>query len=128
MQALSKIRQGKMGVDELNTNFRLLIQKARLNTTNNDEVLIQWYENAINQNITQQIILSGTANNLNDWMKKASELDSTYKRAGHLFASTITKRLRHGFKPRFNRPSSPQNQDMGEPMDIDRLQPQEVKH
>jgi hypothetical protein len=64
MQALSKIRQDKMGVDELNANFRLLIQKAGLNITHNAEVFIQWYENAINRNIAQQIILSRTAN----WM------------------------------------------------------------
>lgn len=128
MQALSKIRQGKMTVDELNANFRLLIQKAGLDIARNADVLIQWYENAINRNIAQQIILSGTPNNLDNWMQKASELDSAYKRANRLFASAITKGSKQNFRPRFNAPTiSSKNHDMGEPMDIDRLQPQEVE-
>jgi len=45
---LQEIRQGKMDVDELNTKFRLLLQRAGVNPTQNPELIIRMYESMIN--------------------------------------------------------------------------------
>ena len=124
MQELQKIRQGKTSVDKLNTKFRLLIQKAGLNATTNASMLIQLYEQAISREIVRQIIISGSPDNLDEWMRKASELDNAFRRANRLFASAITKQPYRGFKPRFNH-SFQKRESQGEPMDIDRLHPKE---
>jgi len=48
---LQEIRQGKMDVDELNTKFRLLLQRAGVNPTQNPQLIIRMYESAIDRNI-----------------------------------------------------------------------------
>jgi len=49
MAQLQSIRQGKYTIDELNTKFRLLIQRAGLDVTANAALLIQMYEKAFTQ-------------------------------------------------------------------------------
>jgi hypothetical protein len=135
MKELQLIRQGKQGVDEFNTRFRLLAQKAELDTTANANILIQMYKATLNRDVAKQIILAGAPTNLNDYMKKASELDGAYKRANRLFANALSSKKpqssssssSYRFKPRFySNNSSNKQQDLGEPMDIDALSPQEV--
>jgi len=125
---LQEIRQGKMDVDELNTKFRLLLQRAGVNPTQNPELIIHMYESAINRNIASQLILSRAPATLDEWMTKASQIDRAYKRSNQLFAgaSSFKKKGNDRQKPKgFYGNSSNQNQSMGELMDIDRLSPQE---
>jgi len=125
---LQEIHQGKMDVDELNTKFRLLLQRAGVDPTKNPQLIIRMYESAINRNIASQIILAGAPDTLDEWMTKASQIDRAYKRSNRLFAgaASFKRKDNHRQKPKgiygdsFNR-----NQSMGEPMDIDRLSPQE---
>lgn len=116
--------QNKMSVDNLNTCFKLLIQKAGLNIATNADILIYLYKSAINWEIVKQIILSNPPDNLNDWMKKALELDNAYKWANKPFANAISGSSRKPFKPQFN-PQISQRHDQGEPMDINCLNPRE---
>jgi len=125
---LQEIRQGKMDVDELNTKFRLLLQRAGVNPTQNPQLIIRMYESAINRNIASQIILAGAPDTLDEWMTKASQIDRAYKRSNRLFAGAASFKRKDNSrqKPKsFYGDSSNRNQSMGEPMDIDRLSPQE---
>jgi len=125
---LQEIHQGKMDVDELNTKFRLLLQRAGVNPTQNPQLIIRMYESAINRNIAPQIILAGAPDTLDEWMTKASQIDRAYKRSNRLFAgaASFKRKDNHRQKPKsFYGDSSSRNQSMGEPMDIDRLSPQE---
>jgi len=125
---LQEIRQGKMDVDELNTKFQLLLQRAGVDPTQNPELIIRMYESVINRNIASQLILSGAPATLDEWMTKASQIDRAYKRSNRLFAgaSSFKKKGNNRQKPKgFYGDSSNRNQSMGEPMDIDRLSPQE---
>jgi len=125
---LQEIRQGKMDVDELNTKFRLLLQRAGVDPTQNPQLIIRMYESAINRNIASQIILAGAPDTLDEWMTKASQIDRAYKRSNRLFAgaASFKRKDNHRQKPKsFHGDSSNRNQSMGEPMDIDRLSPQE---
>jgi len=118
-----------MDVDKLNTKFRLLLQWAGVNPTQNPELIIRMYENAINWNIASQLILSGAPATLDEWMTKASQIDRAYKRSNRLFAgaSSFKKKGNNQQKPKgfYGDSSNNWNQSMGEPMDIDRLSPQE---
>ena len=58
MTQLQNIRQGKNSIDELNTKFRLLIQKAGLDTTTNAALLIQMYEKAVNPGLLCTMVVS----------------------------------------------------------------------
>jgi len=87
---LQEIRQGKMDVDELNTKFRLLLQRAGVNPTQNPQLIIHMYESAINRNIASQIILAGAPDTLDEWMTKASQIDRAYKRSNRLFAGAAS--------------------------------------
>jgi len=125
---LQEICQGKMDVDELNTKFRLLLQRAGVNPTHNPQLIIHMYESAINRNIASQIILAGAPDTLDKWMTKASQIDRAYKQSNRLFsgAASFKRKDNHRQKPKsFYGDSSNHNQSMGEPMDIDRLSPQE---
>lgn len=77
MEQLQTIRQGKHSIDELNTKFRLLVQKAGLDVTNNVELLIQMYERAINPALFLTLVVNGksSTNSLDTYMKNASEVD-----------------------------------------------------
>jgi hypothetical protein len=61
-------------------------------------------------------------------MKKASELDGAIRCKNCLFSNAISsKKPAYRFKPKFTHSSSSSSrQDLGEPMDIDALSPQEV--
>jgi len=125
---LQEIRQGKMDIDELNTKFRLLLQRAGVDPAQNPQLIIRMYESAINRNIASQIILAGAPNTLDEWMTKASQIDRAFKRSNRLFAgaASFKRKENHRQKPKsFYGDSSNRNQSMGEPMDIDRLSPQE---
>ena len=70
---LQSIKQGKNSIDELNTKFHLLIQKARLNVTENAALLIQMYEKAINPSLFCSMVVGGKNSNILDtYMKNAS--------------------------------------------------------
>jgi len=87
---LQEIRQGKMDVDELNTKFRLLLQQAGVDPTQNPQLIIRMYESAINRNIASQIILAGAPDTLDAWMTKASQIDRAFKRSNRLFAGAVS--------------------------------------
>ena len=79
MTQLQNIRQGKNSIDELNTKFRLLIQKVGLDATANAALLIQMYEKAINPGLFCTMVVRGKNSAvLNTYMKNASEVDHTY--------------------------------------------------
>ena len=127
---LQEIRQGKMDVDELNTKFRLLLQQAGVDPTQNPQLIIRMYESTINRNIALQIILAGAPDTLDEWMTKASQIDRAFERSNRLFAgaASFKRKDNHRQKPKsFYGDSSNRNQSMGKPMDIDRLSPQENK-
>jgi len=124
---LQEICQGKMDVNELNTKFRLLLQRAGVNPMQNPELIIRMYESVINRNIASQLILSRAPATLDEWMTKASQIDRAYKRSNRLFAgaSSFKKKGNNRQKLKgFYGDSSNRNQSMAEPMDIDRLSPQ----
>jgi hypothetical protein len=127
MKELQNIKQGKMSIDELNTKFRLLVQKAGMNPVTNVAILIALYEQAINRQIAQQIIVAGTPNTLDRYMAKASELDNAFRRANRLFSNAITKGSNHRHKPKYYHSSYAKEEDQGGPMDIDRLDPKEAE-
>ena len=79
MTQLQNIQQGKNSIDEPNTQFCLLIQKARLDTTTNTALLIQMYEKAINPGLFRTMVVGGKNSAVLDtYMKNASEVDHAY--------------------------------------------------
>jgi len=80
MAQLQSIRHRKYTIDELNTKFRLLIQKAGLDVTANAALLIQMYERAIHPKLFQTLVVAGkNVAVLDDYMKNASEVDCAYR-------------------------------------------------
>ena len=73
---------------------------------------------AIQPKISSQIILTGAPTTINEWMTKAAEIDSAFKRTNSLFSRGITSgKKKSNWKPRLH--YSQQNNDYREPMDID---------
>jgi len=131
LKELQHIKQGKNGVDELNTKFRMLMAKAGLHIIVNNMMLTQLYEQALDRRIAQQIILNGVPETLDEWMRKASTMDSAYKGANQLFSNGIQHQNKNQgtFKPRFysNASSSKNDNYRGEPMDIDHVDAKEIE-
>jgi hypothetical protein len=111
MKELQNIKQGKMPIDELNTKFRLLVQKAGMNPVTNVAILTALYEQAINCQIAQQIIIAGTPATLDRYMAKASELNNAFRRANRLFSNAITKGSNHHHKPKYYHSSYAKEED-----------------
>lgn len=133
MAKLQRHRQGKnQTVDEFNTTFRILIQKAGLDETENAGLLIQMYSQGLNRELAKRIIIQGPPAVLSEWMTKASTLDGYERRANQFFANAIYTPSRGSSNNR-GKPWKPkmytrqENTYMGEPMQIDRLDPQEEK-
>ena len=125
MAQLQSIRQGKYTIDELNTKFRLLIQKAGLDVTANAALLIQMYEKAIHPKLFQTLVVAGkNAAVLDDYMKNASEVDRAYRRTTAVLGGAFKKQGQKGFQkkqqPNFW-PSSSSSKNTDVPMDIDAI-------
>jgi len=124
MAQLQSIRQGKYTIDELNTKFRLLIQKAGLDITANAALLIQMYERAIHPKLFQTLVVAGkNAAALDDYMKNASEVDRAYRRTTTVLGGAFREQGQKGSQkkqqPNFWPSSSSRNNDV--PMDIDAM-------
>ena len=79
MTQLQNIRQEKNSIDELNTKFCLLIQKAGLDMTTNAALLIQMYKRAMNPQLFRTMVVGGkNSTTLETYMKNASEVDRAY--------------------------------------------------
>ena len=90
---LQRICQGNQTVDEYNTLFRILIQKAGLDEQDTADLLIQMYSQGLKMDLAKRIILQGALIVLSEWMTQASVLDGYERRANHFFASAAN---RHG--------------------------------
>ena len=131
MQSLQKIQQGRMTVDEYNTHFRILVQKAGLDDHENNAILTSMYSQGLNRETAKRIILNGEPANLAAWMLQAATMDSYERRANQFFANAakpkgyfqgkkVPWKPKTVYKPR-------EQYDQGVPMEIDRLDPQEEK-
>ena len=124
MALLQTMRQGRDTIDEFNTKFRVLVQKARLDEDENASILIGWYAKAIGKELAKRIIIQEPPTTLSGFMTKASTLDGYERRANQFFANAI--KLPHKgkpWKPRMYEPKEYQSK----PMVIGRLDPQEEK-
>ena len=124
MRDIQGIKQGKMGIDEFNTKFQTLLARAGLHDDGSNTVfLIHLYETALNPRIASQIIVNGAPVSLDAWMKKASEIDSHYRRINTLYGRSDHKAggSKH-WTPRLFQ-TKPQRDPNA--MEIDRLSPQE---
>ena len=78
MIQLQNIQQEKNSINELNTKFHLLIQKAGLDSTTNT-ALIQMYKKAINPGLFRTMVVRGKNSAVLDtYMKNVSEVDCAY--------------------------------------------------
>ena len=119
MLALQRNKQGKNEtVDVFNTKFRILISKAELDTTDNNSILIQMYQNAISPHLSKQIYLNTAPTTIEGWMKRASELDNLFHRSNRIFSTSLQKPQKQGWRP----PRVTNNYSQGEPIDIDASQ------
>ena len=122
MRMLRNLRQGKMSVDELNVKFRLLIGKAGLDATANQNLLIDMYQLALNDNVRRQIILnSNEPTTLDGYYTRASTVDRVFKMANIRSTFSSTSKGGHGNSKRgaYYWPTSSKKEYQGEPMDID---------
>ena len=118
MMQLQNIRQGKNS-DELNTNFRLLIQKAGLDMMRNAALLIQMYKRPINPQLFHTMIVGGKNSIILEiYMKNASEVDHAYRCTTSVMSNAFKWNVKKGGqKQQSFWPSSQGNGDT--PMDID---------
>ena len=121
MTQLQNIRQGKNSIDELNTKFRLLIQKAGLDITTNAALLIQMYEKAINPGLFRTMVVGGKNSTVLDtYMKNASEVDRTYRCTTAVMSNAFGKNKgKKGPQRTFWPPSSSSQNNGDVPMDVD---------
>jgi len=119
MTQLQNIQQGKGSIDELNTKFRLLIQKAGLDMMTNAALLIQMYERAINPQLFRTMVVGGkNSTALETYMKNASEVDRAYRRTTSVMSNAFKRNAKkRGQKQQSFWPSSQGNGDT--PMDVD---------
>jgi hypothetical protein len=129
ISGLQSIKQNpRQTVDEYNTKFRILVQKAGLDEQENAALLIQSYTRGLNREIGKRIIIQEPPTTLSGWMSKASTLDGYQRRADNFYAQALgfshKNKGKSTWKPRNY---APKERDEGGPMDIDRLEPQEEK-
>ena len=119
MTQLQNIQQGKNSIDELNTKFRLLIQKAGLNMVTNAALLIQMYERAMNPQLFRTMVVGGKNSPiLETYMKNASEVDRAYHQTTNVMSNAFKRNAKKGGqKQQSFWPSSRGNGDV--PMDVD---------
>jgi hypothetical protein len=125
-------------VDEFNTRFTIEIQKSGMDDQTNGEILGQMYGQALQRELAQRILINGNPPSLSEWMRQASTLDGYARRARSFFAHTTQTntgqrnsrgqyrggKQKQPWKPR---EYTPRNDNYGEPMEIDRLSPEEEK-
>ena len=81
MQKLALLRQGNRPVEELITNFRLLVGDARLSTNSaSDQIhLIKMFMICLNPQLKKKIIFRETIpKTIEEWYNKAIQYDSNY--------------------------------------------------
>ena len=125
------MKQGKATINEFNMKFQILIQKAGLDEQENAMLLMQFYVQGIGRELAKRIIIQEPPTTLSGWMTKASTLDGYERRANQFFANAIsipykgkgTFQKGRTFRSRTYTPK----EDLGEPMNIGRLYPQEEK-
>ena len=79
MKTLQNIQQGKNSIDVHNTQFKLLLAKAEINPIQQVILIIELYNQLLNDNIQRQIILNGTiSDTLDAYMLRASTLDCAF--------------------------------------------------
>jgi hypothetical protein len=119
LRELETLRQGRMTVDELNTRFRTLMQKAGLAEDHNSIILITYYRKALTPSMSKEIILRGNADTLTQIMDLATQLDSARRLAQHILPNAIaqcSQGHRKSFPQKF---TTHKAEYRGEPMDID---------
>jgi hypothetical protein len=91
LQKLQNMRQGpKQNVDEFNTKFRILVQKAGIDALENNQILLAFYMQGIRQPLAQQILMQNPPpTNWGEAMRQAAVLDSHARRAHSFFAQAI---------------------------------------
>jgi len=90
MTQLQNIQQEKNSIDELNTNFCLLIQKAGLDILTNAALLIQMYERVLNPQLFFTMVVGGkNSTALETYMKNASEVDCAYCQTTSVMSNTF---------------------------------------
>ena len=125
------MKQGKAMIDEFNTKFRILVQKAGLDEQENATLLMQFYAQGIGRDLARCIIIQEPPTTLSGWMMKASTLDGYERRANQFFTNVIS--IPYKGKGTFQKGRTFQSrtytpkEDLGEPMDNGRLDPQEEK-
>ena len=81
MQKLALLRQGNRLVEEMITNFRLLVGDARLSTDSaSDQIhLIKMFMTCLNQQLKKKIIFGDIVlKTIEEWYTKAIQYDSNY--------------------------------------------------
>jgi len=90
MMQLQNIRQRKNSIDELNTKFRLLIQKSGLDMLTNAALLIQMYKRVINLQLFRTMVVGGkNSAALETYMKNASEVDCAYHQTTNVMSNAF---------------------------------------
>ena len=128
---LGQAKQGSMTIERFNTLFRINGQKANfqfrdstlMSPNPHQDTLKFMYARAIQPRLSSQIIIAGQPENINQWMTKAAEIDSAFRRTNSLFARGVQEKQKQPWKPRFSSTRTSPSQ-YGEPMDIDSLQVQ----
>ena len=77
---LGNIQQGSNSIEAHNAEFKLLISQSGLNVDENNEVLTDYYCRSLKPDILEKCWeASPEPENLNQWMKKAQEVDTRKK-------------------------------------------------
>ena len=81
LRTLQHLRQGKESVDNHNVNFRLLVEKAGLNLTHNNDILINMYMNSLQPRIKERIItMDQVPTTIEEWYQRAAYFANAFDR------------------------------------------------
>ena len=117
MQKLALLRQGNRPVEEMITDFRLLVGDARLSTDSpsNQIHLIKMFMTYLNPQLKKKIIFGDIVpKTIEDWYTKAIQYDSNYRLAQALMALDNQSPKKNTGKSWFN-----QNQNQKDPNTMD---------
>ena len=127
MRLLKTIQQNNGSINNLNTQFRLLILKTGLDMIQNAALLIQMYEDAISPRLFQTLVVNGkNLDNIETYMVNASEVDRAFRQTSGVMKNTFQKTGKKGKKSLYTpiygpSLSSSRNNYQGEPMDVDAM-------
>lgn len=77
---LNTLQQGKRSVEELNNEFRLLLQQSGLNLVDNEVALINMYKRALHPRLEERIaVLDQVPATYLLWMEKAAQFDRKHR-------------------------------------------------